>query len=161
MKDKTLEQLRALLRGYGAVANQPATGARNVRDEAERRRREGGERLQQVVRPVLEEVMAELRRAGHEATLEDRVDSPDAYPSIALTFAPRTGGGTALASVLTFRYDPRRGVAVQREVKPPVARTRVVTASSDRIGTMKVDGVTVEWVETKALSFVEAVLKAN
>jgi hypothetical protein len=161
MKEKTLEKLRALLRGYGGSGVPPGTGARNVRDEAERRRGEAGERLRRVVRPVLEDVVAELRAAGHEASLEDRSESADAYPGVALSFAPRPGGVMGLASVLTFRYDPRRGLAVQRDVKPPVTRTHMVTASTDRIGTMKVDGVTVDWVETKTLSFVEAVLKAN
>src|SRR3989454_2712700 len=82
-----------------------------------------------------------------------------ALPILGLAFAPRSPG--ALASVLTFRYDPRRGIAVQRDVKPPATRARLVTSSHDRIGTMTVDAVTAEWVETKTLSFVEAVLKAD
>lgn len=156
-----MEQLRALLKSYGAGSAQPTTGTRNVVDEAERRRRDCAERLRRIVRPVLEAVMTELCGAGHEASLADETDSPAAYPSLALLFAPRAGGATALASVLTFRYDPRRGVAVQRDIKPPVSKTRLVTSSADRIGTMKVDAVTADWVETKTLSFVEAVLKVN
>src|SRR2546426_9558555 len=82
-----------------------------------------------------------------------------ALPILGLAFAPRSPG--ALASVLTFRYDPRRGIAVQRDVKPPATRARLVTSSHDRIGTMTVDAVTAEGGETKTFSFVAAVLKAN
>jgi hypothetical protein len=159
MTGKTIEQLRALLQGYGHRAGRVTTGARTVRDDAERRRSECAERLRRVVRPVLEAVMAELKTAGHESSLQDQ--TADAYPAVGLTFGPRAGDATALASVLTFRYDPRRGLAVQRDIKPPVTRARIVTAATDRIGTMKVDAVTTGWVETKALSFVEAVLKVN
>jgi len=37
----------------------------------------------------------------------------------------------------------------------------VITTSTDRIGTIGVEAVSPEWVETKTLSFIEAVLKAN
>src|SRR5438552_621770 len=49
----------------------------------------------------------------------------------------------------------------ERVAKPPAPRARMVTSSHDRIGTMTVDAVSAEWVETKTLSFIEAVLKAN
>lgn len=103
----------------------------------------------------------ELKAAGHEASIEDASDTAGGYPSIELTFRPRAPGGDALASVLAFRCDPRRGIAVGRDIKPSPAKGRVVTTSSDRIGTMKVEAVSVEWVETKTLSFIEAVLKVN
>src|SRR5437016_13139220 len=70
---------------------------------------------------------------------------------------PHTPGGTALASTLTFKCDPRRGIAVARDIKPSPNKGRMVTSSTDRIGTMKVEAVSVEWVETKTLSFIEAV----
>ncbi len=108
---------------------------------------------------MLQAFVTELRGVGHGALIEDHTEGIDGYPSVGLAFAPRSPG--ALASVLTFRYDPRRGIAVQRDVKPPATRARVVTSSHDRIGTMTVDAITAEWVETKTLSFVEAVLKAN
>jgi hypothetical protein len=161
VKDRIVEKLRALLRGYGEGRSPATTGTRGVADEAERRRRECGELLRRVVRPVLDAFMAEAHGAGHEANVTDDTESANAYPSVALSFAPRAGGLTALASILTFRYDPRRGVAVQRDIKPPVSKTRVVTTSADRIGTMKVEAVTADWVETKTLSFVEAVLQVN
>ncbi|HEX4575285.1 MAG TPA: hypothetical protein VH158_09150, partial [Gemmatimonadales bacterium] len=85
----------------------------------------------------------------------------DAYPSVALAFTPRTPDGVALVSVLTFRYDPRRGIAVARDIKPSPAKGRAVTSSTDRIGTMRVEAVTADWVETKTLSFIEAVLKVH
>src|SRR6266516_180483 len=37
----------------------------------------------------------------------------------------------------------------------------VDTASTDRIGTIGMEALTAEWVETKTLSFIEDVLKAN
>jgi hypothetical protein len=165
MSDKSIEKLRALLKGYaertapGQAGGAPA--AKPVSDEGTRRRRACGERLQKVVRVVLDRVMDELKNAGHEAAIEDHSDSADAYPSVELAFTPRTPDGSALASLLTFRCDPRRGIAVARDIKPLPAKGRVVTTSSDRIGTMKVEAITIDWVETKTLSFIEAVLKVN
>ena len=52
-------------------------------------------------------------------------------------------------------------MAVARDIKPSPTKGRAVTSSTDRIGTMKVEAVSVEWVETKTLSFIEAVLKVN
>jgi hypothetical protein len=114
-----------------------------------------------VVRAVLDRVVDELKNAGHEAAIEDQSATAGAYPSVELAFTPRSPAGTALTSVLTFRCDPRRGIAVARDIKPSPAKGRVVTTSSDRIGTMKVEAISVEWVETKTLSFIEAVLKVN
>ena len=159
MTDKTMNKLRSLLKGYAERTAKLRPAATPADDEGEHRRQECGERLQQVVLPVLQGFVAELRTLGHGALIEDHSEGIDGYPSVGLAFAPRSAG--ALASLLTFRYDPRRGIAVQRDVKPPATRSHVVTSSHDRIGTMKVDAVTADWVETKTLSFVEAVLKAN
>jgi hypothetical protein len=163
MSDKSLEKLRTLLQSYAErTAQGPATGdVRPALDEGERRRRACGDRLQKVVRAVLDRVVDELKNAGHEAVIEDQSATAGAYPSVGLTFKPRSRGGAALTSVLTFRCDPRRGIAVARDIKASPAKGRVVTTSTDRIGTMKVEAVSVEWVETKTLSFVEAVLKVN
>src|SRR5256886_3369680 len=68
-----------------------------------------GERLQKVVRPALLRFLTELENAGHDASVQDHTDSVDTYPSVALSFTPRASGARALASLLTFRYDPRRG----------------------------------------------------
>ncbi len=161
MSDESVKKLRSLLKTYEErTAKAPASG-KPVHDEGERRRRACGDRLRNVVRPVLEGFMAELKNAGHEAAIQDYTNSVDADPSVSLAFTPRSPEATALASMLTFRYDPRRGIAVSRDIKPSVTRGRVVTSSTDRIGTMKVEAVTPGWVETKTLSFVEAVLKAN
>src|SRR2546425_758442 len=119
-----------------------------------------GDRLQNVGRPVLQGFADELQSAGHEAAIRDHTNSADAYPSVALTFTPRATGGTALVSVLTFRYDPPRGIAVGRDIKPST-RGRAVTSSTDRIGTIRVETVSADWVETKTLSFIETVLKVN
>ncbi|HMC19392.1 MAG TPA: hypothetical protein VKH16_09185 [Gemmatimonadales bacterium] len=172
MSEKSLEKLRALLKGYAERSGAGGTGAtggagaagtdvKPVHDESERRRRACGERLQKVVRAVLDRVVDELKNAGHEAAIEDQSATAGAYPSLELAFTPRSPAGTALTSVLTFRCDPRRGIAVARDIKPSPAKGRVVTTSSDRIGTMKVEAISVEWVETKTLSFIEAVLKVN
>ena len=161
MTGKTVEKLRALLKTYEErSAAKPPAEVRTTPDEAERRRRACGDRLQNVVRLVLQGFLTELKSAGHEGSIEDRTDTADAYPSVGLMFTPRAGG-VALASTLLFRYDPRRGIAVARDIKPSAAKGRVVTTSSDRIGTMRVEAVTPEWVETKTLSFIEAVLKVN
>ena len=160
MSDKHTEQLRLLLKGYAErTATPPA--AKPASDEGERRRRACGERLQKVVRTVLQGFVSELEGAGHDASIRDSTDATDAYPSVALAFTPRTPDGVALASVLTFRYDPRRGIAVARDIKPSPTKARVVTSSTDRIGTMRVEVVTADWVETKTLSFIEAVLKVH
>lgn len=171
MSEKSLEKLRALLKGYaertgagagpGGGAGGGTSSVKPAHDESERRRRACGERLQKVVHPVLDRVIDELTNAGHEAAIEDQSATAGAYPSVELAFTPKSPGGTALTSVLTFRCDPRRGIAVARDIKPSPAKGRVVTTSSDRIGTMKVEAISVEWVETKTLSFIEAVLKVN
>jgi len=162
MADKSMEQLRSLLKSYEERTAKLQAGVKHAtQDEGERRRRACGDRLRTVVRSVLDRFMDALKNAGHEASIEDRTDSTDAYPSVSLAFTPRSAGGTALRSVLTFRYDPRRGIAVARDIKPSPTKGRVVTTSTDRIGTMKVEAVSVEWVDTKTLSFIEAVLKVN
>ncbi len=161
MTGKTIERLRSLLKTYDERTAKPQADVKTVDNEGERRRRACGDRLQNVVRPVLQAFAAELESAGHEAAIRDHTNSSDAYPSVALTFTPRTTGGTALASVLTFRYDPRRGIAVGRDIKPSPTRGRAVTSSTDRIGTIRVETVSADWVETKTLSFIETVLKVN
>jgi hypothetical protein len=155
------EKLRALLKAFAERATKARPDTKPVPDDLERRRQACGERLEKIIRPVLESVMDELKNAGHGASIQDHTDRADAYPSVALAFTPRAPAMTMLASVLTFRCDPRRGIAVSRDMKTSAPKGRVVTSSTDRIGTMRVDAVSVEWVETKTLSFVEAVLKAN
>lgn len=165
MSEKGLDRLRAILKTYeersGKARPDAAPPHELAEGEGERRRRLCGDRLQKVVRAVLQDFATELRNAGHDASVDDLTDSADAYPSVALALTPRAPGGKALASVLTFRCDPRRGIAVARDVKAAPRKGRIVTSSSDRIGTMRVDAASPEWVETKALSFIEAVLKAN
>jgi hypothetical protein len=164
--DKSVERLRSFLRAYAErKTSVPPPAAKTALDAGERQTHAAAERLGKVVRPVLDDCMAELRNAGHEASLQDHTDREDAYPSVALSFTPRARGAsrrtTALASVLAFRYDPRRGIVVQRDIRASAARGRLVTTSADRSGTIGVDAVSTEWVETKTLNFVEAVLKAN
>jgi len=166
MTDERIAKLHALLSAYAErqAAVKPAPRAGD--STAERKRRACADLLRTVVRPVLERFMEELKKAGHDASTRDHTDRDDAYPSVALSFTPRSLAAakspeSVLASALMFKYDPRRGIVVQRDVKLSPARGRVAPASGDRTGTIGVDAVSTEWVATKALSFVEDVLKAN
>ena len=156
--DNNLTRLRALLQAYAerAAKNPPATIT--AQDQADRRM--CGERLRSIARPVLEAFMAELKTAGHEASVREHTDRDDAYPSVALSFTPRVGR-PALASAVIFRYDPRHGIVAQREVKPAPWKGRPPTGTGDRLGTIGITAISAAWVETKTLSFIEAVLKAN
>lgn len=157
MTDENGGKLRALLQAYAERKAKPEPMPKVSHDEGERKRRACGEMLRTVVAPVLETFQTELRNAGHESATRDQTSREDAYPSVALSFTPPG----ALSSALIFRYDPRHGIAVQRDVKASPRSRRVVTAGGDRGGTSRVDAVSAAWVETKTLNFVEAVLKAN
>ena len=112
-------------------------------------------------RRVVAERLA-LRRRRDLEFRRRHTDRNDAYPSVALSFTPRAANtADALSSAIIFRYDPRRGIVVQRDVKPSPRRGKVVTMSGDRSGTMGIEVVSAAWVVTKTLDFVEAVLKAN
>jgi hypothetical protein len=153
MTDEYKAKLQAMLRAYAERVAKAA--AKTPPDQAARRM--CGERLRSIARPVLEGFMAELKGAGHEAAVREHTEREDAYPSVALSFTPRGG----LASALIFRYDPRHGIVVQREVKHAPWKGRPPTGTGDRLGTIGIAAVAPPWVETKTLSFIEAVLKAN
>lgn len=153
MRADSKTKLRGALSAYAErAAKAPLKGDAAHASE----RRTCGEKLRTLVLPLLDAVMAELRDAGHEAATRDHTDRENAYPSVALSFTPKSH--FALASALIFRYDPRHGVVVHADVKPaPTART----ATGERLGTIGVDALSGEWVETKTLNFIQAVLKAN
>jgi hypothetical protein len=153
MPDDYKAKLRALLEQY--AERSAKTSAKEPEDQADRRM--CGERLHSVVRPVLDALMLELKGAGHDASVREHIERDDAYPSVALSFTPRRG----LASALIFRYDPRHGIVAQREVKQAPWKGRPPTGTGDRLGTIGIAAVSAAWVETKSLSFIEAVLKAN
>ena len=153
MTDDFKTRLRALLQAHAERATTVASA--KASDQADRRT--CGERLRSVVRPVLDDIMAELKGAGHEASVRESIERDDAYPSVALSFTPRNG----LASAVIFRYDPRHGIVVQREVKHAPWKGRPPTGTGDRLGTIGIAAVSTAWVETKTLSFIEDVLKAN
>ncbi len=155
MTDEFKAKLQALLQAHAAQAAKQQPADKTPRDQSDRRM--CGERLHAVVRPVLEEIMNELKGTGHEASVREHIERDDAYPSVALSFTPRSG----LASALIFRYDPRHGIVVQREVKHAPWKGRPPTGTGDRLGTIGIPAVSAAWVETKSLSFIEAVLKAN
>lgn len=156
MPDDAKTRLRALLQAYAERAAKE-TDKTAAKDQADRRM--CGDRLHSIVRPVLEEFMAELKGAGHEASVREHIERDDAYPSVALSFTPRNG----LASAMIIRYDPRHGIVVHREVKhaPWKGRPPTTGGTGDRLGTIGIGAVSAAWVETKTLSFIEAVLKAN
>ena len=156
MSDEIFTRLRSLLKAYSEHKEAGAPGPRTG-GGGDRKRQAGAEALRKVVRPVLDAFMAELKNAGHDASTRDHTERADAYPSVALSFTPRGG----LASALMFKYDPKRGIVVQREIKSSPAQGRVVTGHGDRTGTIGVDAVSPPWVETKTLAFVADVLKAN
>ncbi len=157
-----MEKLRALLADFSKRTASAPTPSKTGQRAGDRKRLACAECFQNVVRPVLEKFMAELKEAGHDASTRDNTARDDAYPSVALSFTPRAGDAEpALASALLFKYDPRRGVLVQRDVKPSPTKGRAVTATSDRLGTIGVDALSTQWVETKTLTFVEDVLKVN
>ncbi len=155
MTDEIKDKLRALLKAHAERAAKVQPRDKTPEDQADRRM--CGERLHAVVRPVLDDLMAELKNAGHDASVREHIERDDAYPSVALSFTPRSG----LASALIFRYDPRHGIVVQREVKQAPWKGRPPTGSGDRLGTIGITAVSAAWVETKSLSFIEAVLKVN
>jgi hypothetical protein len=155
MNDEIKDKLRALLKAHAERAAKVQPRDKTPEDQADRRM--CGERLHAVVRPVLDDLMAELKNAGHDASVREHIERDDAYPSVALSFTPRSG----LASALIFRYDPRHGIVVQREVKQAPWKGRPPTGSGDRLGTIGITAVSAAWVETKSLSFIEAVLKVN
>src|SRR5437870_1894834 len=102
MTDKTMAKLRTLLKGYAErVAKlQPQPKATDA--EGERRREECGERLQQVVLPVLQAFVAELRGVGHGCsrsvrfrTRKSLIPKMGRYPGARvrhLHHTPRAGG---------------------------------------------------------------------
>lgn len=155
MNDDYKSKLTAMLQAHAErAAKNPA--AAQPQDQTERRT--CGERLRSVVRPVLDATMAELKGSGHDAAVREHTEREDAYPSVALSFTPRGG----LASAVIFRYDPRHGIVVHREVKQAPWKGRPPTGGTgDRLGTIGISAVSTAWVETKTLSFIEAVLKAN
>jgi hypothetical protein len=164
MTDKAIENLRALLADFAKRTAGAPPPSKTGQRAGDRKRTACAECFQKVVRPVLDRFMVELKNAGHDASTRDNTARDDAYPSVALSFTPRTpaaGSTDALASALLFKYDPRRGVLVQRDVKASPSKGRTVTATSDRLGTIGVDALSTQWVETKTLTFVEEVLKVN
>lgn len=165
MTNDSIEKLHALLSAYADRKATAPPASRTGSSSVERKRQLCAECLRNVVRPVLDAFMTELRNAGHDASTRDNTEREDAYPSVALSFTPRTRAATsaepALASALLFKYDPRRGILVQRDVKTSPTKARVVTATGDRLGTIGVDAVSASWVEKKTLTFIEDVLKAN
>lgn len=155
MTEESKARLRALLAAHAERSAKLPPASLSPRDQADRRM--CGERLQSVVLPVLEALMKELANAGHRASVREQIERDDAYPSVALSFTPRGG----LASAIIFRYDARHGIVVHRDVKHAPWKGRPPTGTGDRLGTIGITAVSVPWVETKALMFIEAVLKAN
>src|SRR2546425_10462531 len=71
MADKSMEQLRSLLKSYDERTAKLQVAVKPVHDEGERRRRTCGDRLRTVVRSVLDRFMDALKNGGHQAAIED------------------------------------------------------------------------------------------
>ena len=155
MSEEFTAKLHKMLQAHAERAAKEHPADKTPHDQSDRRM--CGERLHSVVKPVLETLMTALQGAGHQASVREHIERDDAYPSVALSFTPRGG----LASALIFRYDPRYGIVVQREVKQAPWKGRPPTGGGDRLGTIGITAVSLAWVETKSLSFIEAVLKVN
>src|SRR2546422_9893365 len=104
MTEEYKAKLQALLRAYAerAANAQPTT----PQDQADRRM--CGERLRAVVRPVLDAIMAELKNAGHDASVRGHIERDGAHPSGALALPPPG----RLPSALILRFGPRPGLLV-------------------------------------------------
>src|SRR2546422_10711825 len=92
MADKSMEQLRALLKSYGERTAKLQVDVKPTHDEGERRRRGCGDRLRTVVRSVLDRFMDALQNARPEAAIEEGTAMAGADPSVGLLFPPRTAG---------------------------------------------------------------------
>jgi len=78
-----MQKLRSLLKSYDERKSGEHADSRAARQEGERQRQTCGERLREIVRPVLRGFVAELQNAGHDASIQDHTDEEDAYPSVA------------------------------------------------------------------------------
>src|SRR2546423_15063435 len=101
MSEKSLEKLRALLKGYAERAGAGAApGAGDVKPvhpvhhESQRRRRACGDRLHTVVPAVLDRVADALNDAGHAAAIEDHSATPGPAPSAGPAVTPPSPGAT-------------------------------------------------------------------
>src|SRR5437879_2980519 len=73
MADKSMEQLRSLLKSYDERTAKLQVAVKPVHDEGERRRRACGDRLRTVVRSVLDRFMDALKNAGHKPPSKTRL----------------------------------------------------------------------------------------
>jgi hypothetical protein len=74
--------------------------------------------LQEVVRPVMEDFIAQSRKAGHEAKVNERMDNY-VYPGVDFEFTPAADPRSrshAFPSKITFQCDHPKGVKVSREI---------------------------------------------
>ncbi len=91
-------KLQALLQAHAEHAAKMPAADKTPPDQPDRQM--CGARLRSVVRPILDAVMAELKNAGHEASVREHIERDDAYPSVSLSFTPRSG----LSSAAMLRY---------------------------------------------------------
>src|SRR2546426_11280218 len=117
MADKSMEQLRSLLKSYDERTAKLQVAVKPVHDEGERRRRACGDRLRTVVRSVLDRFMDALKNAGHQAAIEDETATAGGDPTLALMLTPHTPPGPAPAPPLTVQCGPPRGIAAARGIQ--------------------------------------------
>src|SRR2546422_2127161 len=95
MTDESIAKLRSLLTAFAEKKASAQPPVKTGHGAAERKRRACADCLRNIVRPVLDGFMAELKNAGHEASTRDHTDREDAYPSVALSFTPGPAPPTA------------------------------------------------------------------
>src|SRR5437773_11846473 len=77
-------KLRTALAAYAEFKAQEQPDPPAGHGAAERKRKACADSLRNVVRPVLEAFMTELKNAGHDALTRDHCDMEDGYQSVAV-----------------------------------------------------------------------------
>jgi hypothetical protein len=115
--------------------------------------------LLQLVRPVMEQFVAQSKTAGHSASLAEALKGA-VYPSIYFEFTPADEKRSlGLASKITFQCYHPTGMKVMREVRNSNGETRRSSGELEMV--QPVEAVTSEWVREQLLAFVRDVLSAN
>src|SRR5439155_23476726 len=78
MTDESKKKLSALLTAYAELKAKAQPASKVSDSTADRKRRACADCLRNIVRPVLDGFMTELKTAGHDATTRDHTDKEDA-----------------------------------------------------------------------------------
>src|SRR5438034_8990875 len=89
MTDESIAKLRALLTAYAERKASAQPPAKTGHGAAEQKRRACADSLRNIVRPVLDGFMAELKNAGHDASTRGHTEREGAEPGVRPAFTPR------------------------------------------------------------------------